>query len=213
MKLRTLSQLQDALDNETSWRKQELTHIRFLIDRSNSVAESYALRAGIALLYAHWEGWIRAIARLYIEYVNQKKLTFNEMSPDLLGGALKTRISEISESSKARSHREFARFICGEELNQVARLSDSLVQTGSNLSSEVLSDIMVRLGLPEGVFELEKAFIDARVVHRRNVVAHGEFLSVDRSEFLSDLEKTRDMLSLFADLVSNAACTEAYRRR
>ena len=211
MKLRTLSELQDALDRETSWRKQEFTYIRFTVDDAKSPALNYALRSGVALLYAHWEGWVKGIACLYLNYINQKKLTYNEITQGLLGGALKTRISELEASNTARKHRDFARFI-GTDLDQVAHISEALVRTESNLTSTVLADIMTRLGFPDDVLLLDGAFIDSRLVLRRNSVAHGEHLLVDKDEFLDDLDKTRRMLDRLSDLVSNAAATAAYRR-
>ena len=56
MPVRDQTELMNRLDRELAWRKRELTTLAFAVADANPVT---ALRAGICLLYAHWEGFIK----------------------------------------------------------------------------------------------------------------------------------------------------------
>jgi RiboL-PSP-HEPN len=59
-KIRTLEQLQLTLDDELTWRKRELAVIKSLVTaRSSTELTNCHIRSGIALIYAHWEGFIK----------------------------------------------------------------------------------------------------------------------------------------------------------
>lgn len=80
MKIRTESQLSDAIDNDLIWRKKELTQLKFLLE---SVAgrgdrESTVLRGAVTLVYAHWEGFVKLAGLSYLEYVSGQRLRFDE---------------------------------------------------------------------------------------------------------------------------------------
>jgi len=64
-KIRTLSQLEDFLDREFSWRLKEIADLRFLARFSGRLRKNTMVRAGVPLLYAHWGGsdttnWLHA---------------------------------------------------------------------------------------------------------------------------------------------------------
>ena len=72
MKIRTARQLRVALSAELIWRKKELATIRSLIrskkwttDQRNAI-----IRSAITVLYAHWEGFVKAAASAYLEFVS-----------------------------------------------------------------------------------------------------------------------------------------------
>ena len=62
MAVRTINELQDALDSTLSWRRVELSALKGMIEQHESRSQSLPAgrslrRAGIAMLYAHWEGF------------------------------------------------------------------------------------------------------------------------------------------------------------
>ena len=81
MKIRTENDLQDAIDSELAWRKRELSAVRSNIASARKFAKDTAIRAGIALLYAHWEGSIKNVAAYYLEYVATLKLPYRQLKP------------------------------------------------------------------------------------------------------------------------------------
>ena len=79
MKIRTEDEFQDAVDSETAWRKKELSSISSNIATSKKAAKITALRAGIVLLYAHWEGLIKNLATYYLCYVSFQNCRYDEL--------------------------------------------------------------------------------------------------------------------------------------
>lgn len=210
MKLRTLSEFEDAVARETAWRRRELTTLRFNVRDARTSKQQVSLRAGLAMLYAHWEGWIKAIGQIYVEYVNQQGLTYSAMSPPFLGNALKTQLAGVEEANAAAVHTQFAEFVLTGGLEKKARLSSKLVRTESNLSSKVLQDITARLGIPFYPYELLAPLIDERLVGARNTIAHGEFLELDEDQYEELHDKVLQMLNKFTTDVLVAARTRAF---
>jgi hypothetical protein len=169
------------------------------------------VRAGVALLYAHWEGFVRATGQLYVEFVRQKKLRYSDLSAPLLGIALKSRILALDEARAASTHLAFARFL-QEEFDDRATLRRELVETHANLSSKVLRDIVTRLGLPWTPYELKEHLIDKRLVESRNTIAHGQELAIQLGDFLDLQERVVDIMLAFRADVLAAAGSGTYRR-
>lgn len=211
MKLRSLSAFEDAVDAETAWRRRELTTILFNVRESRGSKVQVSLRAGIALLYGHWEGWIKAVGELYVSYVDQQNLKYEDMSAAFLGSALKTRLIAVEAANASSVHVEFASFLQSGGLREKARVTTGLVRTESNLSSKVLGDIVTRLGLSGEPYDLLAPLIDERLVAARNKVAHGEYLEVDAVQYEELHAKVLGMLRTFTTDVRNAAATRAYR--
>src|ERR1700754_930096 len=79
--MRTLEDLQDALDHELAWRRVEIQAVRSVGRRLQAVAQDAVCRAGVAMLYAHWEGYVRAALAAYLSYVARRRLKYRELSP------------------------------------------------------------------------------------------------------------------------------------
>lgn len=207
-KIRTVEALDEAIDSEIYWRKQELTTTLQLVKQSRGPAQRANLRAGVVILYAHWEGWVKNVAQFYIRYVNSRAYSYDQLSAAFLGTALKSKINSAQDASKSLPHTTFAKFI-QTELSSRAALSTDLVRTESNLSSVVFNDIVDRLGLPKrDLYASREKMIDVELVGRRNTIAHGEYLNLGPDDFEALRDGTLTLLSLFTDDVRNAASTD-----
>ncbi|MEV4672136.1 MAE_28990/MAE_18760 family HEPN-like nuclease [Actinomadura sp. NPDC049382] len=207
VKIRTVEALDDAISAEIAWRKQELSTTLKLVQQSKGPAQTANLRSGVVILYAHWEGWVKAVAQLYIRYVNTQALPYDQLSTAFLGTALKTKMSEIDEANTPMVHNNFASFI-QEKLSDRAKLSEDLVRTESNLSSRVFFAVLDRIGLEKrDKYILRANMIDHDLVHQRNTIAHGEHLELGVGDFRTLRNDTLDLLGLFTDDVRNAAST------
>jgi|SRR5699024_1354446 len=209
-KIRTVEALDQAIDAEISWRRQELTTTLRLVEQASGPAQRANLRAGILILYAQWEGWIKNVAQLYVQYVNTKAYSYDQLSAAFLGTALKTKLNEIQQSASALSHIEFASFIQS-KLPKRATLSSNLVKTDSNLSSTILFNIIERLGLPKrDEYLSRRQMIDVELVHKRNTIAHGDFIDLNSTGFKTLRDGVLTLLSIFTDDVRNAASTDRH---
>lgn len=209
-KIRSVEALDDAISAEITWRKQELTTALKLIQQSTGRTRTANVRAGVLVLYAHWEGWVKGVAQLYVRYVNSQRYSYERLSEAFLGNALKTRLGAIDAATAPLVHNEFASFIRG-GLQGKAVLSESLIRTDSNLSSNVLFDILDRLGLERReIYSLRANMIDRELVHKRNTIAHGQHLELNLDEYRVLRTKTMELLEVFTDDVRNSASTGAH---
>ena len=63
MKLRSADQLLTLLDNEMAWRLKEMHELRSAVKAAKGTNIDTHIRAGVAMLYAHWEGFVKAAAK------------------------------------------------------------------------------------------------------------------------------------------------------
>jgi hypothetical protein len=209
-KIRSVEALDDEISAEIAWRKQELTTALKLIQQSTGHTRTANVRSGVLILYAHWEGWVKGVAQLYVRYVNTQRYSYELLSEAFLGNALKTRMTAIDAGTAPLVHNEFASFIRG-GLTERAALSESLIRTESNLSSSVFFDILDRLGLERReLYSLRANMIDKELVHRRNTIAHGQHLALGLDDFRVLRTNTMELLEAFTDDVRNSASTGAH---
>ena len=86
------------------------------------------------------------------------------------------------------------------------------IEMKSNLSSEVLREIIYMLGLDYRDYETKAKLIDETLLKNRNNIAHGKYLLMDDEEFIDLHRAIVDLIDLFSNQISNAAITKAYKR-
>src|SRR5204862_533449 len=128
------------------------------------------IRASIALLYAHWEGFIKRAALVYLEFVKWQRLKNDELAINFLALSARSKFRLAAHSEKMSGHLEVTNFF----LKEMSSRSDIPVSIGtkSNLSSTVLREIVLTLGLDYSNFSTKSTLIDEKLVERRNTVAH-----------------------------------------
>ena len=213
MKIRTINDLQDSIDAEMAWRKHELSAIRENVASARKSAKDTAIRAGIALLYAHWEGAIKNIATFYLEYVAMLKLPYGEIKPNFLAITLKDNLKTFEESNKSSVHTRIVSEVINSRDIKSAIPVDGIIKTNSNLNSEIFVEIMATIGLDCSAYESSYKLIDSILLDKRNKVAHGErieSLDLDETRYYEIHEKIRNLILQFADQVSNAAYLKQY---
>jgi hypothetical protein len=106
MKIRTTEQLIDAVAAEISWRRKELTDLREVVQSStvSRTRREAMTRAAVALLYAHWEGFIKAISEDYLEFVAMQRCKHSELSGNMLAIVLRSRLNAAAASKKIEAH-------------------------------------------------------------------------------------------------------------
>lgn len=213
MKIRTINDLQDSIDAEMAWRKHELSAIRENVASARKSAKDTAIRAGIALLYAHWEGAIKNIATFYLEYVAMLKLPYGKIKPNFLAISLKYNLKTFEESNKSAIHTRIVSAIINSHDVKSAIPVDGIIKTNSNLNSEIFVEIMATIGLDCSAYESSYKLIDTILLDKRNKVAHGErieSLDLDETRYYEIHEKIRNLILQFADQISNAAYLKQY---
>ena len=211
MKIRSLNELSEFLDTEFAWRRRELTALSSDIRAADAARRAFRLRAGVALLYAHWEGFVKQAAEAYLSYVAVQRLRLDELSPSFLGLALRRRLHELAESNEAACHTAFAQLIL-RGLGQNASIPvEGVADTGANLNSARLKRIVLTLGLDYSGYELKEHLIDNKLLNWRNGVAHGREIYPDESEFNEVYLEITGLIRQFKDQVENAAVLRSFR--
>jgi hypothetical protein len=209
--VRTLTEFQDALDKEMSWRVKEIGVFNMAARTSGADRRSF-IRAGVALTYAHWEGFIKKSSETYLEYVSYKKLTYRQLKTCFSIFGLKNKLMMLSESKKFTANIEAFDFIFS-EIDSVAKLNmSSAINTESNLSSTVFCNIATSLGIDFTAYDTKFNLVDKSLVDRRNAIAHGEYLDLSGSDFAVLVDEILLMMRQYKTDLQNAASLEAYRR-
>ena len=211
-KIRTIEQIQELLDDELAWRKKELAVIKSLVTARSSSVEiiNCHIRSGIALIYAHWEGFVKAAGTAYLTYIASQRLTYSELANNFVAIATKRLLNDARESNKMIIYAKVVElFTSG--LTDRCNLPTE-IETKSNLSSEVLREIIYILGLDYGEYATKAKLIDETLLKSRNHIAHGKYLVMDLEELIDLHRATINLMDLFSNQISNAASTKAYQR-
>lgn len=211
--MRTEQDFQDFIDKEFGWRIKEIDSLKASARTSNlQLQQSTIIRAGQALLYAHWEGFVKAASTAYLEYVSNRRLQYQQLKTCFLVVGAKQHVETLIAVRSADSRIRSVDFVLS-EFSRRARFSHKgAITTKSNLNSEVLADILLTVGLRPSDYETKKALIDVSLVSHRNKIAHGEFLEIDAAQFFSLADEVIILLRQLKNDLENSVSTKAYRR-
>jgi len=207
--IRTADMLYERISEDLLWRQREIVLFNSRLKKDEF--EKTLLRASVALLYAHWEGFVKNACSYYLSYLASRRLSLQQLRPELAALALRRRLREAGESKKAAVHSELIRDV-RERAAERARIptSGDAIRTESNLSSRVLTEILTSIGCDATRYEMYADLIDDQLVAARNRVAHGDNSYIRRTEWD---ELSRQVLWLMNDIATqilNAAVEETY---
>ena len=136
-KIRTSSELNDHLSEDLAWRKIELSALKGLIESRNlGLHKNKVLtRSGIAILYAHWEGYVKCAATAYLEFVSrQKQYRYCDLTDNFVAIAMKNKLDEASNANQPVIHNEVIKFLIESMEKRIEIPRQGIIKTGSNLS-------------------------------------------------------------------------------
>jgi len=223
MEPRTISLLYDNIDDDYRWRIIELSNFRTaVLSQSNSKTTNALVRAGVSLLYSHWEGFVKHTSDQYYKYVTFQNLKTGQLSDSFISILLRKEIEELASSKKIKLHsRVIQMFI--DEMSKEAKFSATSPIKTSNLNYSIFEDICEMVGVDLDEFEKiyhKKGFdrnpkltIDEDLVYKRNNIAHGQRMLVELKEFklLYDVV-VNGFLTVFKELIMDAAQSHNYKR-
>jgi hypothetical protein len=211
--IHTLDQLSDALAEELSWRKKELSILkRFVVDSEpRDEPRNTAVRSGIALLYAHWEGFIKNSGTMYLEYVGRQYRSYRELKSNFAAIGMRQQLQSAIGTS-----RMFALLSVTDSL--VNHLDDrctigwsGAVQTKSNLDPERFKEIVLMLGLDYSHYATKEKLLEQKLVKPRHEIAHGKYLQFDHEDFYFLFDEVLALMQTFRNQIENAAYQKEYR--
>jgi MAE_28990/MAE_18760-like HEPN len=210
--MRTLAELEDDLAQELAWRRTELHSLLSEIRTARGPSLSCLCRAGVALLYAHWEGYTKHALSQYLRYVARRRLTLRELHDCFVAMALNARIAKTQGLSAMGQSMEIVTTIRDHSHERLFIPSRDAVDTQSNLSSVVCFEIFACLGLDSRPFDTKRALIDYSLLMSRNRIAHGEYLDITLGGYVELHHEVIGMLETIMRIVVSAAEDKSYLR-
>jgi hypothetical protein len=180
MKIRNKHNFQNSIDKQISHRKKEITMLRLLALSSDPNYERGIInRLIIPQVYSHYEGFIKNTSILYLEYVVSTHDSTKTIADNIFALQMREQIIKSSKSNKCSVHINLIRDIRTNP--SVLNFNPAIiVDTHSNLKSEYLKEIMFMCGIQFSAYWQNKAFfIDNLLLKNRNLIAHGEMVSID----------------------------------
>jgi proline dehydrogenase len=213
MELRTLEGFETHLTEDLKWRLSELDTWERMIRTCRPHERVGALRAGVALLYAHWEGYIKEAARAYLEFVSRKRLKIADLRAELAAVALRGMLGKGEQSKRSTDHTAIIAMLRDEaSCDANISYSQSTIKTKSNLTFDVFEDIMHSIGCDASRHEISRTLIDARLLKNRNEIAHGRELLIEFDDWLVMRKRVVAVLKDVRTQLQNAAALEQFRR-
>jgi hypothetical protein len=209
----TLDDLSKQINDDRTWRIREISDLSDAVQRADKVSQRVLLRALVTICYAHWEGYVRFAAQKYIDHVALKKLSFSSLSAQFTRNHFLPRLGALSSSKiSLRGRCELIDEILEVSAKRFSRINPDLINTRSNLSFEVFSDICLICDLPYGSLSDRETFIDVILLKRRNAIAHGEDAFIEAEDREDIANGTIEIMRRFGDAIENHVYSDAFRR-
>lgn len=210
MKIRSSVELLSHLDDDMAWRIKEVHELQSAVLAAKDRNIDTHIRAGVAMLYAHWEGFIKVSANAYVNYLAYRGDRNRELQPCFVALGLKSKLAATQESSKSSIAVSTVTYLL-EEIDKPVKLPKTgAISAESNLSSTVFTNIAGWIGIDTAPYATRFALIDETLLATRNGIAHGNFLVIDQSRFESLTKDILELLRWFKTDIENAVVTQSF---
>lgn len=212
MTVRTVQDLSDYLRDDLAWRRKENSVLHSLVRTLDASRQQAILRGAVAVLYAHWEGFVKTACRAYLEFVRLRRLAHSDLCLPIFSIAIRQKLLAAQVGGNLDSHLEFADWIRS-EMDRRSHLPDpNKTITTSNLNTEVFRSLIRGLGIryaPD--FQIAEKPVIEPLVTLRNNLAHGEWRVVDEAEYEQMFVWIDRLMQSVCTEIENAAATGQYR--
>jgi hypothetical protein len=204
--------LSTQITEDLTWRLREISDLKVAIRRADVNLQKVLLRALITICYAHWEGYVRFSAKKYMEHVALRKFRYIDLNRQFFRNLYLPRLAALSNSKTSVAERcALVEEILEPSGRRYTKVNEDLINTKSNLNSEVLSDICIVCDISRELFEDKSTFIDVILLKRRNAIAHGEEALIALDELNEITEETISLMRKFGNALENHACLQTYK--
>ena len=211
-KIRRISGAQDAIDKHFAWRLKEIANFKSMIKSADAIPQKSLIRAGIPLLYAHWEGFVKVASEVYLNFVANQRHQYSDLRLCFMVRGLKKRLDELEESRNSKRNVEILRFVLKESDKRASIPYKNAVDTKSNLNSKAFKNVALSIGIDPGPYETKYNFINESILRRRNMIAHGEYLDVGPNDYQNISDTTIGLMRQYKTDIENAIVLQSYKR-
>ncbi|WP_171814563.1 MAE_28990/MAE_18760 family HEPN-like nuclease [Arthrobacter dokdonensis] len=212
MRTTTLEELSQRIDNDLGWRKKEITSLSLVISDLQGEPQRAVLRGSLAVLYAHWEGFVKECIFFYLNFVDCQCLSANQLNEAIVAFIFRNKLGKFHSDGLGIHHIDIIRDLRNQEPNRLRFPRSSRdIDTMSNLSSKRFRTLInfISISIPSK-YDDTLSLIDTDLVLTRNAISHGN----DDVVTINDWETIRDLIleiiSYIGDEILNAAICEYY---
>lgn len=207
----TEEDLSNLFDTDLIWRRKELSDMKSAIYASDSVSRHALLRALVAMCYAHWEGYVRTCATRYFQHLTLRKNSFSAFERQIYVNSMLCRLdAQYQSRTSIKARCDLINDVLDGVSRRFAYVNPDLIDTRSNLNTDVVKDICLICGIDSDHFEDKRAFIDLLLLKRRNAIAHGQHEYIRLEEIDDFVANVLSIMSAFRNLLENKVYTKAY---
>jgi len=224
IKIRSLEELLDNLNDDILWRKKEIADMKLTIEIMNKPA--YLIRAGFVMLCAHFEGFIRYASNAYIAYISAQRLKTLELNKNFHAITLRfhnsnlfsirsekvktTVIKQLIDKYHELLEKEFVLKISDDNIPFIDE-DNPAIHTESNPTSTVLKEISSILGLDyDSLFRSREHFIDGELLNPRHQIAHGRNRPIRYESYIEVYNYVLLIIDNYLDAIMFEANSESY---
>ena len=212
MKIRSTNQLLDHLDHDMAWRLKEIHELRSAVHGAKGKNVDAHIRAGIAMLYAHWEGFVKGAANVYIGYLSNRADRMRDLKPCFVALGVRAKLLSTQESGKSAIAVSTVSFLIDELDKPIKLPASDAISAQSNLSSTVFANIVGWIGIDPTPYATRFTLIDKSLLEARNSIAHGDYLLIDAVRFEGLVTDMLEVLRWFKTDIENAAVQKLFLR-
>lgn len=207
----TAEALSFIFDEDLIWRRKELSDIKLAIKNADATARTALLKAIITMAYAHWEGFVRTCANRYFEHLTLRKISFREFERQIYVNSILVKLDALHQSRVSLDERcKLINGILDGGNGRFSFINPALVDTRSNLNTDVIKDICLICGINSSHFEEHRIFLDIQLLKRRNAIAHGQQEYIQMKDVDDLVGNTLALMESFRDQLENKVYMKTY---
>ena len=207
--------IKEEIDFEIDWVIRDTTKIKLLPHKYEFTEEEKAIyyKSMVPMIYAYLEGFVKNVIRIYMKFVNQLDLPFNDISIRLLTHKIEKKYNCFKENIKLIQSKEKIVEQLLQDINnndKTIEFNDKAIQ---NINSDRLNKLLKELNF--NVIEDRRIKDELnKLLKYRNGIAHGEnSYRVEEDilmEFIDTIIRTMDYVS---DIICNGFDSKNYLRK
>jgi hypothetical protein len=197
--------------DDFTWRVRELSDLKQVIRLSGSSYAPVARKAALALVYAHWEGYVVFVAGAYLTYVAKRKRVLSSLMPSLHAVSLGSHVQEWQKQRDTIALRlkmvETFRSMQSQQFKDVPHGS---INAGGNLNFERFADICRVMMIDAATIITDKEYLDSEIVGVRNHIAHGGSVVVSDDRLAKASEFVLSSMRSFRTDIENCVLSRSF---
>ena len=170
----------------------------------------HAYTSRYPLVYAHWEGFVKAGAEAMLCFVSLRGKTYRELLPCFAMHGLVTEIDHLTRSKKEHLRVAALEFVMSKMDNQAHFRWKGRASAGGNLNYERFCGIAAAVGIDISCYETRAKFVDTSLLKCRNEIAHGSWVNLDINGFADVADGVLLLLRQFKTDLENSITRKSY---